>query len=123
MFESWRAWVREQGVGPDDPPTPWLRQAIERRLMPVIRNPSIPVSDRVQAIRDWQQAGYPVGANALIDILREPGALPKEEIIWSLRPASGMAWGDESDRWRAWYDGLPDDCREASELTGGGLGA
>jgi hypothetical protein len=76
-------------------------------VLPVIEDPLAPRTDRIHAIRDWRKAGAEIGAAALIDLLRNPGDIPKDEIIWSLSGASGMAWGDEPDRWQAWLDELP----------------
>ncbi len=56
-------------------------------------------------------------------IASSAGTIPKEEAIWALRMVSGMTWGDEPGRWRDWYKGLPDDCRNASELIDGALSA
>ena len=36
----------------------------------------------------------------------EPGEIPKDEILWSLRGVSGMPWGDEPERWEGWQFNL-----------------
>ncbi len=76
-------------------------------MIPTIRDRQAPRRDRIRAIRGWGNAGYVLGSDALIDLLREPGDLPKAEIVWALSMVSGMAFGDEPERWLAWWDDLP----------------
>jgi hypothetical protein len=106
LLDDWRQRVLDRGTGPDEPPPPRVRDGIVHRLLPVIRDRGARPEDRVRAIREWRKAGYPMGADALIDRLREPGEIPREEIVWALRSVSGMTWGDEPERWRAWWDDL-----------------
>jgi Zn finger protein HypA/HybF involved in hydrogenase expression len=106
LLESWRQWVQSQGYGYGEPPSPRIEDALLNRLLPVIRDPQALRADRIQAIREWRKAGAPIGADALIDLLRHPGDIPKDEITWALAGVSGMAWGDEPDRWQAWLDEL-----------------
>ena len=106
LLDAWREWVFEQGIGPDEPPPLGVRDALVDRVLPVIRDPRAGREDRVRAIRDWRKAGYVLGAGALIDLLRDPGDIPKAELLWALRGVSGMAWGDEPDRWQLWWDEL-----------------
>ena len=107
LLDSWREWVESQGYGYAEPPSARIRDALQNRVLPVIEDPHAPRTDRIQAIQNWRKAGVPIGAATLIDLLRNPGDIPKDEIIWSLSSVSGMAWGDEPDRWQAWLDGLP----------------
>ncbi len=104
LLDSWRQWVTDQGPGPDEPPTPDLRDALVKRVLPVIRDPLAPRGDRTQAIRNWKRAGTTFGADTLIDLLRNLGEINKEEIVWSLKAASAMPWGDDPDRWQAWWE-------------------
>ncbi len=96
LLDSWREWVTEQGRGPDEPPAPQVRDALINRVLPVIR-------DRIKAIRDWSRAGAALGADSLIDLLRDPGNLPKDELVWSLCRASGMPWDNDPDHWQTWW--------------------
>jgi hypothetical protein len=107
LLDDWRTWVLDRGIGADEPPPPELRDALVNRVLPVIRDRHARNEDRIQAIRDWRTAGVVLGADALIDLLRDPGDIPKEEVVWALCMASGMGWGDEPERWLAWWDGLP----------------
>ena len=103
LLDSWREWVTEQGRGPDQPPAPEVRDALLNRILPVIRDCTASTRDRIQAIREWGRAGVPLGADVLIDLLREPGDLPKDELVWSLCRSSGLPWDDDPERWHAWW--------------------
>lgn len=107
LLESWRQWVQSQGYGNGQPPSARIRSALFNRVLPVIRDPLAPRADRIQAIREWRKAGAPIGADTLIDLLRDPGDIPKDEIIWSLSGVSGMALGDDPDRWETWLKEFP----------------
>ncbi len=115
MLDEWRQWVLDQGIGVHEPPPPHIREALYERVLPVIRDRRAPRADRIQAIRDWRKAAYAMGADVLIDLLRDPGDIPREEIIGSLRVVSGLSWGDEPERWQAWWNDLPASREEPSE--------
>jgi hypothetical protein len=106
LLDACRPWVLEQGIGPDLPPPPHVLEALLTRVLPVIRDPEAPRGDRILAIRDWKKAGVTLGADTLIELLRNPGDISKDEIIWSLNAVSGMPWGDDPARWQAWWDDL-----------------
>lgn len=107
LLDAWRQWVTIQEPGPHEPPPPGVREALLERVLPVIRDAGAARGNRILAIREWANAGYVLGADALIDRLRDPGEIPRDEVIWALRMVSGLAWGDEPDRWQAWWEGLP----------------
>lgn len=109
LLESWREWVIAQGIGPDLPPPPRVRDAILNRVLPVIRDPTAPRKTRIEALREWRREGYVLGADSLIDLLRDPGAIPKDEIVWALRMVSGRLLGDDPEAWQAWWDETPRD--------------
>lgn len=123
LLDDWRGWVARRGIGPHLPPSSQHREAIVGRVLPVLRDPGASPEDRILALRSWAVEGHAIGAEGVISLLDEPGTIPKEEAIWALRMVSGMTWGDEPGRWRDWYKGLPDDCRNASELIDGDLSA
>ena len=104
LLDEWRQWVTKHGIGPDLPPEPRIRDALQNRVLPVIRDRQATPPDRIQAIRNWRVAGTPLGAPALIDLLRDPGDIPKDEIVWALCGASGASFGDDPDRWQAWWE-------------------
>jgi hypothetical protein len=118
LLDEWRQWVLDQGIGVHEPPPPHVREALCDRVLPLVRDRQTPRADRIQAIRDWRKAGYAMGADAVISLLRDPGDLPKEEIIGALRMVSGLAWSDEPGRWQAWWDGLPRTWEEPPERAG-----
>jgi hypothetical protein len=103
LLDSWREWVTEQGRGPNVPPAPEIRDALINRVLPVIRDRTASTRDRIQAVREWGRAGVALGADSLIDLLREPGDLPKDELIGSLCRSSGLPWDNDPERWQAWW--------------------
>src|SRR5262249_14307479 len=107
MLDGWRRWVLDQGIGTYEPAPPDVGDALLKRVLPVVRDRRARRGDRILAIRELGGAGYLLGADALIELLREDGDIPKEEIVWSLEMISGRVWGDDSDRWQAWWDDLP----------------
>jgi hypothetical protein len=117
LLDTWRQWVLDQGIGAHEPPTSNVRDALINRLLPVIQDRGAPRPNRIQAIRDWRKAGFVLGADALIELLRQPGDIPKQELIWSLRIVSGKAWDDAPDQWQAWWDELAPTCNEPAEPT------
>jgi hypothetical protein len=115
LLDAWRAWVHDQGTGAAEPPPAQVRDRLVHRVLPVIRDRHTPRRDRIQAIRDWRKAGLLMGADVLIDLLREPGDVPKEEIVCALGAVSGMAWGDDPNQWEAWWRELPADWSDPSQ--------
>jgi hypothetical protein len=107
LLEGWRQWVLDQGIGGHEAPPPRARQWLINHVLPVIRDRAAPPKDRIDAIREWRTAGFVLGADTLIGVLRNPGDIPKAEVVWALRMVSGMAWEDDPGRWQAWRDGLP----------------
>jgi hypothetical protein len=107
LLDVWREWVLDQGVGAYEPPPPQIRDALLNRVLPLANDRQAKRWDRIRAVRQWGNAGFALGADAVIDLLREPGEVPKEEVVWALAMVSGMAWDHEPDRWQAWWDDLP----------------
>jgi hypothetical protein len=108
-LDGWKEWVLHQGIGTYGPPPPRILEAFRARVIAPIKDRRAPRIDRIRAIRGWGSAAFVLGADALIDLLRDPGDIPKEEILWALSMASGLALGDAPARWRAWWDDLPPD--------------
>ncbi len=120
LLERWREWVLGRGLGVHEPPPPPIREALSGRLIPVVRDRGARVMDRIQAVRDLGRAGYAWGSGALIELLREPGEVPEEEVVWALESISGLALGAEPEGWRGWYAGLAREVvPEAAELSSG----
>jgi len=114
LFESWREWVREQGIGTFAPLSPHIQDGLLNRVIPLIEDRQAKREDRILAIRTIGMEGYVVGADALIGLLRGDDAIPREEIVWALEAISGMTYGDDQDRWTAWWSSLPAEIRERS---------
>jgi hypothetical protein len=75
--------------------------------------------DRVQAVRDIGQAGFTLGADTLIDLLRERNPELRASAVWALEAISGTAGGEDVAHWEAWWDGLPQDAEPAAIAENG----
>ena len=82
------------------------------RVIPLIENRQAKREDRIQAIRYIGIEGYVLAADALIGLLQGDDAIPREEVVWALEAISGMAYGDDQDRWTDWWNSLPTEVRE-----------
>jgi hypothetical protein len=106
LLDGWRAWVQQLELGSDRPPPSPIREAVLERLIPRIRDGGKPAQDRVQAIRELGLLGYALGADSLIETLRNGDDRIVEEAAWALESISGFAWGTDPDRWALWWAGL-----------------
>jgi hypothetical protein len=77
-------------------------------VIPMIENSQANAIERVQAVRAMGNAGFAMGANSLIGLLRDGSEIPKEELVWALEAISGMRFGDDADAWAAWWDTVPE---------------
>ncbi|QDV35668.1 hypothetical protein [Tautonia plasticadhaerens] len=109
LLDGWRAWVEGRGIGEYGPTPPDIRDALLERLIPTITDRDAKVMDRILAVRDMGRAGYVFGAAALIALLGDGDEVLKPEAIWSLEAISGLPWGDDADRWAAWWQGFPEE--------------
>ena len=82
FLDGWKQWVLDQGIGTYEPPPDRIRDGLLDRVLPAIRDRKAKRGDRIVAIREWARHGFVLGADALIDLLRDPGDIPKEEIVW-----------------------------------------
>jgi hypothetical protein len=112
LVESWREWVQKQGIGTFAPLPPHIEEALRNRLIPLIEDREANLEDRILAIRRMGSHGYVLGADAMIGLLGHDDAVPREELIWALEAISGMTYGDDPDRWAAWWYTLPTEIRE-----------
>jgi hypothetical protein len=112
LFESWRQWVQEQGSGTFALPPPEIQEALRNRVIPRIEDRQAPRDDRILMIRAMGTEGYPIGADVLIGLLRGDDTIPKDEVVWALEAISGVTFGDDHDRWNAWWGSLPAEIRE-----------
>lgn len=120
MFQSWREWVQQQGIGTIASPPPLTRDKLLHQVIPLVANRQSTREDRILAIRQMGSDGYVIGADVLISLLHDvDDAIPSEEVIWALEAISGMAHGDDKERWLAWWNSLPIEIREECHLIGG----
>jgi hypothetical protein len=112
LLEGWREWVRARGVGTHESPLPRQHDALIDRVIPLAADPGARIMDRIEAIRGLGTAGYVLGADILIDILRDPAEVPREEVVWALEAISGLNLGDDPDAWDRWWDALPAEVHE-----------
>ena len=103
---GWREWVQEQGIGTFTPLRPFIQDGLLSRVIPLIEDRHAKREDRILAIREMGIHGYAVGGNALIALLGTDDSIPKEEVVWALEAISGMAHGDDQNRWWAWWNSL-----------------
>ncbi len=106
LLGEWQKWVQERGPESDPLPSPAIRAAIVERLVPTIRDPAQKVQARIQAIREMGSAGFAVGADTLIDLLRDGDERFTKEAVWALESISGRVMGKTPDRWAKWWTGL-----------------
>jgi hypothetical protein len=109
MYNNWREWVLAKGVGDHEPPPAVLREALIDIVIPLVSDRSAKREDRIQAIRDMGNTGYTLGADALIDLLRERDRELRATAVWALEAISGTVGGDDVAHWEDWWDDLPQD--------------
>jgi hypothetical protein len=107
LLEEWRSWVLAQGIGDFGSTPPCIRTALLERVLPLIEDRHAKLIERTQAIREMGRMGFVLGADHLIDLLREADERLVPEIVWSLEAISGQTYGDDPDRWAAWWQSLP----------------
>ena len=112
LVETWQEWVREQGVGTFTRPPSCIEEGLLNRLIPLLENRQANPEHRTLAVRIMGSYGYALGADALIGLLGNDDAIASEEVTWALEAISGMAYGDDPDRWTAWFSTLSSEARE-----------
>ena len=117
VFQSWREWVHKQGTGGFAPLPPQVQHKLKHQVIPLVANRQAKRKDRILAIRNIGIEGYVFGADALIELLHGDDAIPREEVIWALEAISGMAHGNDKERWSAWWSSLPIEIREGRHLN------
>jgi hypothetical protein len=117
LVESWREWVQGQGIGTFAPLPPRIEEGLLNRLIPLIENRRANPKDRILAIRRMGSGGHVLGAGALIGVLDQDDVIPRKELTWALEAISGMAYGNDLERWAAWWNTLPIEIRERRHLS------
>jgi hypothetical protein len=54
----------------------------------------------------------PLATTVLVGLWCVLDVIPRQEVTWALEAISGMAYGDDPDRWAAWWNELPTEIRE-----------
>ena len=107
LVESWRKWVDDQGIGIMVLPPSYIEEKLLSRVIPVVENRQAKPDDRIVAIRSMGFQGYAMGADALIGLLKKQRRDPDAGGHLALESISGMVYGDDLDRWTAWWNALP----------------
>src|SRR5271157_3884310 len=102
LLKRWRSWVVDRGIGSHGSPPNDIRDALTNRVIPIVEDEGANTLERIQAIREMGRAGYALGADALIDLLGKDDQIPSEEVVWSLESISGLALGDDVEKWTDW---------------------
>jgi hypothetical protein len=112
LVENWREWVQNRGIG-DFALTPThIEEDLRNRLIPLIENRQANPDDRILAIRNMGTGRHVLGADALLGLLGNGDPIPRTEVIWALEAISGETYGDDADRWTAWWNALPTEIRD-----------
>jgi hypothetical protein len=123
LIQHWREWVHKQGIGTFAPLPDLTQDKLLHHVIPLIEDRQAKREDRILAIRNLGIEGYILGANDLIVLLQSDDAIPKEEVVWALEAISGMAYGDDKDRWADWWSSLPAEIRDGLRRLGQETGA
>ncbi|WP_165221087.1 hypothetical protein [Aquisphaera insulae] len=107
LLRDWRGSVRSRGTGVRVPPSQAVEDALRSRVIPLAADASARFRDRLRAVRNLGRHGYVLGSETLIDLLDDPGEIPREEIVWSLECISGEPHGGDRRAWREWRDRVP----------------
>jgi len=116
LLKRWRSWVLDRGIGSHGSPPHDIRDALTNRVIPIVEDEGANTLERIQAIREMGRAGYALGADALIDLLGKDDQIPSEEVVWSLESISGLALGDDVEKWTDWFDHLPSDATGVTDM-------
>jgi len=108
-FENWQAWIKAKGPGLHFPPPQDIRQQLLHYIIPLIEDPDAPMTVRIQAIRDMGNAGCLLGADTLIALIQDRDPKIRTASSWALENISGLAIGEDVNRWSTWWDNLPAD--------------
>jgi|SRR5271157_201036 len=118
LLERWRSWVSGRGIGSHQPPPSDICDALLERVIPIVQDHGADQLERIQAIREMGRTGYVLGADALIEVLGRDDQIPTEEVVWSLESISGLALGDDLNKWTAWFNHLPKETTRVTDLAG-----
>lgn len=104
LFAQWRAWVEEQGMGEHRPPPPAVAEYLTQGPLAQITAAGTTRRARVEAIREWSERGYTIGAEQVIGLLRGDDEELRAEAVYALECASGLSLGLSPEAWEAWCE-------------------
>lgn len=107
LLDDWRTWVLQSRAQPHSPPPTAVRDRLADQVIPHLCDRATPRLERIMAVRELGRAGYVVGADSLIELLGTDETLPREEVVSALESISGLALGDDRERWEEWWNALP----------------
>ncbi len=102
LLDDWSRWARAQNVATTEPIAPEVRQTMEERLIPLVRDSGRPADKRITAIRSIGLKGAVSGADALIDLLRGENPDLRKEALWALQVISGEPHTEDVGFWEDW---------------------
>ena len=117
LLERWRSWVLGRGTGSHRLPPSDICGALLEKVIPIVQDHGADQLERIQAIREMGRAGYVLGADALIEVLGKHDQIPAEEVVWSLESISGLALGNDLNRWTDWFEHLPKETARVADLA------
>ncbi|HJT34601.1 MAG TPA: WD40 repeat domain-containing protein [Pirellulales bacterium] len=106
LFGQWRAWVEQQGVGEHHSPPQAVAEYLTQGPLAQITAAGTTRRARVEAIREWSERGYTIGAEQVIGLLRGDDEEFREEAIYALECVSGFSLGSSAEAWEAWAEGV-----------------
>jgi len=108
LLLDWQEWVRATDLGTHEPPPLRIRTALLEWVIPFLRDPDVDNDEKILAVRDLGSAGFLLGTETLLDLLRnEDDADLRREVVWALEAISGIAAGDDVGAWEVWLKSQP----------------
>jgi hypothetical protein len=107
LLEDWQQAVAALGVGEYAPPPAHVREALLHRVIPLVEDPEADPWERTRAVREMAEAGYLLGADALIHVLEDEGPALRREAAAALEQISGTVAGEDVRHWWEWWHQLP----------------
>ncbi|HEV7226695.1 MAG TPA: hypothetical protein VGN42_28565, partial [Pirellulales bacterium] len=108
LLADWRGWVQALGVGEHAPPPAEYAELLLSGPIALVKNEQVSLVERSRAIRRLGREGFAIGADALIDVLRQGPSDLAPEAIWALETISGRSLGGDAELWTAWLKDVPE---------------
>lgn len=110
LDDAVEGWVRStcaQELPPHAAPPPALKAKIEAELVAPLLDERTPKPTRLQHIRRFGALGYVWKAQGLVELLSNEDAWLRLWSVYALENLAGEVRGETPQRWREWWDGLP----------------